>query len=147
MVRTLYTATATVTGGRAAGRGFTHDGSLSLQLSLPAEMGGPGEGTNPEELFAIGFAACFEGALGVVCRRERVHPGDVSIESYVRLIALEGDSWTIAVELRVTLPEIADPVLTAHLVSAAHSICAYSNATRRNIELRLFANGRQVLVA
>jgi len=146
-VKTLYTTTATVTGGRASGRGITDDGALDVRLSLPAEMGGPGGGTNPEQLFAIGYAACFEGALGVVCRRERTEAGDVSVESLVRLISIEGDAWSITVELRVTLPHVADPEEAARLVAAAHEICAYSDATRGNIELRLLANGGEVMTA
>lgn len=72
MARVLYTAEATVTGGRVSGHGRTQDGVLDVQLRVPKEMGGDGGGTNPEQLFAVGYAACFEGALGVVGRRERV---------------------------------------------------------------------------
>lgn len=147
MARTLYTTKATVTGGRARGRGVTDDGALDLHLSLPVDMGGPGEGTNPEQLFAIGYAACFEGALGVVCRRERIEAGEVSIESVVRLISDRGDDWNVAVELRVTLPRVTEPERVARLVAGAHEICAYSNATRGNIELKLVANGRDVAIA
>jgi osmotically inducible protein OsmC len=71
MARVLYTAQATVTGGRASGHGRTNDGALDVQLRSPKEMGGDGGGTNPEQLFAVGYAACFESALGVVGRRER----------------------------------------------------------------------------
>ena len=85
MAKILYTAQATVTGGRANGHGHTSDGALDVQLRMPTEMGGAGGGTNPEELFAVGYAACFEGALGVAARRERVEVGDVSIESRVSL--------------------------------------------------------------
>jgi Ohr subfamily peroxiredoxin len=135
---------ATVTGGRANGRGATGDGRLDLRLSLPAEMGGAGDGTNPEQLLAIGYAACFEGALGVVCRRERIEPGDLTIASIVRLLVTEGDAWSIAVELQVSLPHVREPERAARLVAAAHKICAYSNATRGNIDLKLVANGRDV---
>ncbi len=143
VTKTLYTATATVIGGRANGRGTTDDGALDLRLSVPVEMGGPGDGTNPEQLFAIGYAACFEGALGVVCRRERIDPGDVSVESIVRLARTVGDVWNIAVELQVTLPRVREQRAT-RLVAAADEICAYSNATRGNIELKLVANGWDV---
>ena len=71
----IYTAHAAVTGGRAEGHGVSSDGVLDVQLRLPSEMGGDGSGTNPEQLFAVGFAACFEGALGVVARRERAELG------------------------------------------------------------------------
>jgi lipoyl-dependent peroxiredoxin len=79
MTQTLYRAQATVTGGRDHGHGVTSDGTLDVQLRTPKEMGGEGGGTNPEQLFAVGHAACFEGALGVVARRERVELGEVSI--------------------------------------------------------------------
>jgi Ohr subfamily peroxiredoxin len=143
-MKTLYTTTATVTGGRANGRGLTDDGMLDLRLSLPVEMGGPGDGTNPEQLLAVGYAACFEGALGVVCRHERIEAGDVSIASVVRLVMTEGDAWNVAVELRVSLPQVREPERATRLVAAAHEICAYSNAMRGNIELKLVANGRDV---
>ena len=78
MTKSLYTAKAHVTGGREQGHGVTSDGALDVQLRTPVEMGGEGGGTNPEQLFAVGYAACFEGALGVVGRRERVDLGSVS---------------------------------------------------------------------
>src|SRR2546429_9310632 len=81
MARVLYTAEATVTGGRASGHGRTSDGALDVQLRSPKQMGGEGGGTNPEQLFAVGFAACFERALGVVGRRGRAERDDVPIDS------------------------------------------------------------------
>src|ERR1700731_426100 len=102
MAKSVYTAHAHVTGGRENGHGVTSDGALDVQLRTPAEMGGDGGGTNPEELFAVGYAACFEGALGVVGRRERVEVGDVSIDSRVSLITTESRGFTVAVELHVT---------------------------------------------
>jgi lipoyl-dependent peroxiredoxin len=144
MAKILYTAKATVTGGRASGHGATSDGVLDLQLRLPKEMGGQEIGTNPEQLFAIGYAACFEGALGLVARRERVEVGDVSIESRVSLIPTEERAFRLAVELDVTLPQIADSEQATRIVTAAHEVCPYSNATRGNIEIALTANGRQI---
>ena len=85
MANTIYTAEAHVTGGRANGHGRTSDGMLEVDLRLPKEMGGQGDGTNPEELFAVGYAACFEGALGVAGRRSKVETGDVAIDSKVSL--------------------------------------------------------------
>ena len=85
MAKVLYTAEATVTGGRARVTGETSDGEVDVQLRLPTEMGGEGGGTNPEQLFAVGYAACFEGALGVVGRREKAEAGDASIDSKVSL--------------------------------------------------------------
>jgi osmotically inducible protein OsmC len=144
MARVLYTAKATVTGGRANGHGRTDDGALDVQLRSPKEMGGEGGGTNPEQLFAVGYAACFEGALGVVGRRERVEVGDASIDSSVSLVAAPDRTFTIAVRLDVTLPQIADPEEAARIVAAAHLVCPYSNATRGNIDVTLTANGRDV---
>ena len=94
-------------------------------------MGGDGGGTNPEQLFAVGYAACFEGALGVVARRERVELGEVSIDSHVSLITTETRGFNVAVELNVTLPGIDDRARAAEIVAAAHQVCPYSNATAR----------------
>jgi osmotically inducible protein OsmC len=144
MANTIYTAQAHVTGGRANGHGRSGDGQLEVDLRLPAEMGGEGGGTNPEELFAVGYAACFEGALGTVARRMKVEPGDVAIDSKVMLVTTEERAFTVAVELDVTLPEIEDPAQAVELVAAAHLVCPYSNATRGNIEVKLTANGQPV---
>ena len=144
MAKVLYTAEATVTGGRANGHGRTSDGVLDLQLRLPKEMGGHEVGTNPEQLFAVGYAACFEGALGVVGRRERVEVGDVSIDSRVSLLPTEDRGFKLAVELDVTLPHVEDPDQAVRIVAAAHQVCPYSNATRGNVDVKLTANGRDV---
>ena len=141
MARVLYTAEATVTGGRASGHGHTSDGALDVQLRTPPEMGGDGGGTNPEQLFAVGYAACFESALGVVARREHVDAGNVSIDSRVSLVPTQDRGFNLEVELHVTLPQIQDPDEAARLVAAAHQVCPYSNATRGNIEVVLTANG------
>jgi osmotically inducible protein OsmC len=140
----LYTAEATVTGGRAEGHGQSSDGNLDVQLRLPKELGGEGDGTNPEELFAVGFAACFEGALGVVARRQRLEAGDASIDSRVSLLPTEEKGFKLAVELHVTLPQVEDPEQAVGLVAAAHQVCPYSNATRGNIDVTLTANGQPV---
>jgi len=139
--RVLYTAHAHVTGGRANGHGRTDDGILDVQLRLPVELGGQGGGTNPEQLFAVGYAACFEGALGAAARRERLEVGDVAIESSVHLTPTEDRGFAIGVELDVTLPSVSDTEQAVALVRAAHKICPYSNATRGNIDVALTANG------
>jgi len=144
MTNTLYTAEAHVTGGRAEGHGRTADGALEVDLRLPKEMGGQGDGTNPEELFAVGYAACFEGALGTVARRAKEDPGDVAIDSKVMLVTTEERGFTVAVELAVSLPAITDPAKAVELVRAAHQVCPYSNATRGNIDVTLSANGQAV---
>jgi osmotically inducible protein OsmC len=144
MAKTLYTAQAHVVGGRDQGHGVTSDGVLDVQLRTPVEMGGEGGGTNPEQLFAVGYAACFEGALGVVGRRERVDLGAVSIDSEVSLITTEHRGFTVAVGLDVSLPGISDPERAISIVAAAHEVCPYSNATRGNVEVTLKANGHPV---
>jgi lipoyl-dependent peroxiredoxin len=144
MANTIYTAKAHVTGGRADGHGRSDDGALEVDLRIPAEMGGPGGGTNPEELFAVGYAACFEGALGVVARRAKTDPGEVAIDSAVSLSPDGKGGFAVGVKLDVTLPGISDPATAADIVRAAHRVCPYSNATRGNIEMTLTANGEAV---
>jgi Ohr subfamily peroxiredoxin len=144
VAKILYTAQATVTGGRADGHGVTSDGQLDVHLRPPVETGGDGKGTNPEELFAVGYAACFEGAISAVSRRERVEPGDVSIDSQVNLVTTENRAFTVAVALHVSLPDVDDPEVAKKLVADAHKVCPYSNATRGNIEVELTANGQPV---
>jgi osmotically inducible protein OsmC len=144
MANTLYTAKAHVTGGRAEGHGRTSDGALEVALRLPSEMGGTGGGTNPEQLFAVGYAACFEGALGVVARRAKADPGEVAIDSEVTLTPDGKGGFLLGVALHVTLPGIVDLTSATELVRAAHQVCPYSNATRGNIEVLLTANGEPV---
>jgi len=144
MSKPLYTAEAHVTGGRIAGHGKSSDGELEVDLRLPKELGGQGDGTNPEELFAVGFAACFEGALAAVGRRVKEDIGDVAIDSKVMLFPTEERGFRLGVELDVTLPSIEDPAKAAELVRAAHRVCPYSNATRNNIDVALTANGESV---
>jgi osmotically inducible protein OsmC len=144
MAKILYTAQARVTGGRENGHGATTDGQLDVHLKLPTELGGPGGGTNPEELFAVGYAACFEGAIGAVARRQKVETGDAVIESKVSLLPNDSRGFDLAVELDVTLPSIEDAAQAAEIVKAAHHVCPYSNATRGNIPVTLTANGQPV---
>jgi Ohr subfamily peroxiredoxin len=143
MGKKLYTAEAHVTGGRVAGHGRTSDGVLEVDLRTPPEMGGEERGTNPEQLFAVGYAACFEGALAAVARRGKLEVGDVEIDSKVDLVTGEDRSFTVAVELAVTLPSVEDDQ-ALELVAAAHKVCPYSNATRGNIDVTLSANGAPV---
>jgi osmotically inducible protein OsmC len=138
MAKVLYTAKATVTGGRVNGHGVTDDGALDVQLRPPNEGGG----TNPEQLFAVGYAACFESAMGAAARRERAEVGDVSIDSSVSLSPTEERGFRLGVALDVTLPQVEDPELAEKLVRAAHEICPYSNATRGNIDVKLSVNGQ-----
>ena len=139
-MKVLYTAEATVTGGREEGHASTPDGALDVQLRAPQELGGAGGGTNPEQLFAAGYAACFESALKTVARRRGAGADDVSIDSKVMLGPTDERTFTLAVELDVTLPQITGDE-AAHLVRAAHEVCPYSNATRGNIDVALSVNG------
>jgi Ohr subfamily peroxiredoxin len=107
-------------------------------------MGGSGGGTNPEELFAVGYAACFEGALGVVARRAKADTGDAQIDSQVSLSPDGKGGFMLSVALDVTLPSVSDSAEAVELVRAAHQVCPYSNATRGNIDVALTANGAQV---
>ncbi|MEJ7892900.1 MAG: Ohr family peroxiredoxin [Solirubrobacteraceae bacterium] len=100
---TLYTAEATVTGGRAEGRGETSDGAPAVDLRLPEAMGGEGGGTNPEQLFAVGYASCFESALSVVARRQKVDADGATVVSRVNLHPTEERGFKLSVSLDVTL--------------------------------------------
>ena len=142
--RIIYTAHAQVTGGRTAGHGRTSDGALEVDLRVPLEMGGEGGGTNPEQLFAVGYAACFESALETAARRRRLEVADVTIDSSVMLMPTESRGYGLAVTLAVTLPSIDDRVEAVELVRAAHQVCPYSNATRGNVDVVLTANGHAV---
>jgi Ohr subfamily peroxiredoxin len=142
MAKTVYTAEAHVTGGREHGHGVTSDGNLDVQLRPPTDNAE--HGTNPEQLFAVGYAACFEGALGVVGRREKLELGDVAIDSSVSLITTEDRGFNVAVKLDVTLPGVSDGARAKEIVAAAHQVCPYSNATRGNVDVELVANGQPV---
>jgi lipoyl-dependent peroxiredoxin len=142
-MKVLYTAEATVTGGRDQGHGRSSDGALDVQLRSPVELGGAGGGTNPEQLFAVGYAACFEGAIKTVGRRQKLEVDDVSIDAKVSLGPREDRAFTVAVALDVTLPQV-DEERAAEIVAAAHEVCPYSNATRGNIDVALSANGRRL---
>jgi osmotically inducible protein OsmC len=145
--RVIYTAQAHVTGGRVAGRGRSSDGALEVDLRMPVEMGGSGGGTNPEQLFAVGYAACFESALGAAGRRRRQEVGNVAIDATVMLLPTKDRRYELAVALAVTLPSVDDPAEAVELVREADRLCPYSNATRGNIEVSLTVNGRDVFVA
>ncbi|HEU4945240.1 MAG TPA: organic hydroperoxide resistance protein [Solirubrobacterales bacterium] len=143
MGKVIYTAEAKVNGGRIAGHGRTSDGLLEVDLRIAPELGGDGDGTNPEQLFAVGYAACFENALAAVARRRKAEVGDVEIDSKVMLVTGERRNFDIAVELAVKLPSL-EAEEAVDLVRAAHEVCPYSNATRGNIEVTLTANGVSV---
>ncbi|NMG64117.1 Ohr family peroxiredoxin [Azoarcus indigens] len=134
--KVLYRATATATGGRD-GRAQSSDGVLDIRLTTPRELGGAGgEGTNPEQLFAAGYSACFLGALKFVAAREKVAlPAEARIEGQVGIGAIP-TGFGIEVELRISLPGV-DAGVAEDLVKKAHVVCPYSNATRGNIDVTL----------
>ncbi|MGW6204204.1 organic hydroperoxide resistance protein [Streptomyces sp. NPDC055089] len=134
-MESIYTAVATATHGRD-GRAVSADGKLDLQLAIPVEMGGNGEGTNPEQLFAAGYAACFASALGLVGRQAKVDVTDAAVTGEVG-IGKQGEGFGLAVTLRVELPSSVDEATGRKLVEQAHQVCPYSNATRGNIPVEL----------
>jgi lipoyl-dependent peroxiredoxin len=147
MTKTIYTAQAHVSGGRQDGRGRTSDGRLDIRLRLPKELGGAGDGANPEPLFAIGYAGCFEAAMTVAAQRLRVPLDDVvdvAIDSKVMLTSGADRAFRLAVELDVELPSIADEALAMDVVRATHELCPYSNAIRGNVPVALTVNGKSV---
>ncbi|TFE49985.1 organic hydroperoxide resistance protein [Streptomyces sp. ICN441] len=131
----LYTAVATANG--RDGRAVSSDGRLDLPLAAPAALGGSGEGTNPEQLFAAGYASCFASALGLVGRRAKVDTGDISVTAEVGIGKGEDGGFGLAVVLRVELPESLEGGTGAQLVEQAHQVCPYSRATRGNIPVEL----------
>ena len=139
MTKALYTAQAHVAGGRN-GRGSTSDGRLDLELRQPKELGGDGEGANPEQLFAIGYAACFGTTLALVGQRSKLKADDAKIDSSVSLIPIDGGRFQLGVELEISLPSVTGEQ-AAELARAAHQVCPYSNATRGNVDVALVVNG------
>ena len=135
LIKTLYTARATAHGGRS-GHAVSSDGILDVKLAPPQQMGGEGGATNPEQLFAAGYAACFQSALAVVGRRANVDTSGSLVEADVSIGTIAGGGYGLAVVLRITIPDI-DRETVRTLAEAAHKVCPYSNATRGNIEVTL----------
>jgi lipoyl-dependent peroxiredoxin len=133
---TLYTATATATGDGRNGHTATDDGLLDLDVRIPTEMGGPGGATNPEQLFAAGYAACFHSALKFVGAAEKVDVVGTEVSASVSIGTLGTGGFGLAVELDVHAPNLDRDTALA-LVEKAHEVCPYSNATRGNVEVRL----------
>jgi lipoyl-dependent peroxiredoxin len=139
-VKTLYTAEASVEGGRN-GHGRTSDGRLEVNLSIPDDMGGHGgTGTNPEQLFAIGYAACFQSALLSVANGRKLDASDSRIASRVAIGPTGHGGMTLAVSLDLHAPHLS-PAQAADLMARAHDLCPYSNATRGNIDVSLTVDG------
>ncbi|MCQ4258467.1 organic hydroperoxide resistance protein [Stutzerimonas stutzeri] len=135
-LKPLYTATATATGGRD-GRAVSSDNVLDVKLSTPRELGGQGgDGTNPEQLFAAGYSACFIGALKFVAGQQKQPlPAETTVTGKVGIGQIPG-GFGLEVELNVSLPGL-EQTAAEQLTEAAHKVCPYSNATRGNIEVRL----------
>jgi len=131
----LYTAIATSAG--RDGRAISSDGQLDVELGLQRELGGDGAGTNPEQLFAAGYAACFASAMQMVAKRQGVEAADASVTAEVGLDANGDGGFGLSVTLRVELPEHLSPDEGRALVEATHHVCPYSNATRGNIPVDL----------
>ncbi|MFI6516724.1 organic hydroperoxide resistance protein [Spirillospora sp. NPDC050679] len=131
----LYTAAATANGRE--GRAVSSDGRLDLALAPPREMGGSGDGTNPEQLFAAGYAACFASALGAVARQTKQDVRDVAVTAEVGIGGDVESGFGLSVVLRVELPEGLEGEAGRELVERAHQVCPYSNATRGNIPVEL----------
>ena len=142
--KVLYTAHAKVAGGRE-GHGETDDGQIKVDLRLPKEMGGNGGGTNPEQLFAVGYAACFEGAVRFVAGQEKVKVDGASVASSVGIGPREDSGFGIRAKLEVSLPGV-DAEKAKHIVRTAHEkVCPYSHATRGNIDVEITVNGESVV--
>lgn len=141
MAKILYTANAHVTGGRS-GHGRTTDGALDVDLRVPKEMGGEGGGTNPEELFAVGWSACFESALAGVARLQHLETGEVAIDAAISLFPVGDGSFKLSASLDVSIPDVSDRDVAVELVRRAHEVCPYSNATRGNIDVELLLDGK-----
>jgi Ohr subfamily peroxiredoxin len=135
-MKTLYTAEALATGEGRDGHGRSSDGRLDFDLAIPKEMGGSGNGTNPEQLFAVGYAACFHSALRLVARQEKADVSDSSVGARVSIGQLDSGGFGLAVELEIALPGV-DEQTAKQLAEKAHQVCPYSNATRGNIEVTL----------
>jgi lipoyl-dependent peroxiredoxin len=137
-MRTLYTAVSTAHGGRD-GHVRSSDGIVDLDLKTPKEMGGPGgAGTNPEQLFAAGYAACFESAMRAVARKQKTPLADARVTGHVSFNVADEGKYVLSVELHGKVEGWSSDD-TRTLMHAAHDVCPYSNATRGNIEVKLVA--------
>ncbi|EST22512.1 organic hydroperoxide resistance protein [Streptomyces niveus] len=134
-IDSLYTAVATAENGRD-GRVSSDDGQLDVTVNPPKSMGGSGAGTNPEQLFAAGYSACFQGALGVVARREKADISGSTVTARVSIGKTEAGGFGLEVELEASIPNV-DAATAKDLLEKAHQVCPYSNATRGNIKVEL----------
>ncbi|WP_328910019.1 organic hydroperoxide resistance protein [Streptomyces sp. NBC_00234] len=132
-----YTAVATAENGRD-GRVSTDDGNLDVVVNPPKAMGGSGAGTNPEQLFAAGYSACFQGALGVVARQEKADISGSTVTASVGIGKTEAGGFGLEVAITASIPNV-DRATAQSLIEKAHQVCPYSSATRGNIKVELSA--------
>ena len=132
----IYTATAHSTGDGRNGHARSDDGFIDLDLRIPKEMGGPGGGTNPEELFAAGYAACFHSALKLIAGQQKLDVDGTEVSASIGIGALDNGGFGLNAALVIYAPKL-DKATAQSLVDAAHQVCPYSNATRGNIEVTL----------
>lgn len=133
MEKKLYTATVNVEGGRE-GKAVSDDNKLNVDLSPPKELGGDGSGTNPEQLLAAGFAACFEGAIGTVLRKREIKAEGTSIVSQVTLGKDSNDGFVLGIAMDITIKGL-DNRVAEEIVAEAHKVCPYAKATFGNIDV------------
>jgi lipoyl-dependent peroxiredoxin len=132
----LYSTTATATGDGRNGHTATEDGRVDVDVRIPPELGGPGGATNPEQLFAAGYAACFHSSMKLVAPRMDIDTTDSAVSVTVGLGPDEGGAFNLSLEIDVHLPSATAEQAQA-LVERAHEVCPYSNATRGNVEVKL----------
>jgi lipoyl-dependent peroxiredoxin len=135
---TLYTAAAMSTGDGRNGHVRTSDGRIDVELAVPKEMGGSGNGSNPEQLFAAGYASCFHSAIKLIAGQRKLKVDDSSVSADVGIGPNEAGGFALSVALHVELPGL-DQAAADELVAAAHQVCPYSNATRGNIPVSVDA--------
>ncbi len=133
---TLYTAEALATGDGRNGHARTTDGKVDVALAFPKEMGGSGEGTNPEQLFAAGYAACFHSALRLVGGKAKANIDDSAVGAKVGIGPNDAGGFALEVTLEVSLPHLTREQ-AQQLADEAHQVCPYSNATRGNIPVHV----------
>ena len=140
-MKVLYTAHCTATGGRD-GNVESSDGVLNFKVATPKELGGPGGAlTNPEQLFAAGYSACFDSAMRFVARSKKINVTETKVTAKVSIGALPAGGFGLSTEMDVHLPEL-DQAAAEELVKAAHQVCPYSNATRNNMNVTLTVHGK-----
>jgi osmotically inducible protein OsmC len=145
VVKVLYFAEATATGGRE-GRVRSSDGALSVDLAIPKELGGPGGvASNPEQLFAAGYAACFENAFRLAARRKRIRPGDTSVTARVGIGPDDAGGFGLSVELHVRASDLGT-AQTEEVATDAERVCPYSNAVRGNIDVKIIIDPQPEVV-